>query len=132
MATTTNYITRWKIQLSSGEKKMQLVALLEILDMFEHLTEDNRDKVCYAMINTDTCSFFNQTILYNDRMFSKLVNKIVLILSETDKFFEHQFYPIIKSYLRVIGSLPRNGNLDNPYTRDIFKVATLLMKRLVN
>lgn len=132
MAATTNYITRWKIQLSSGEKKMQLVALLEILDMFEQLTEENRDRVCYAMINTDTCSFLNQTILYNDRLFSKLVNKIVLILSETDKFFEHQFYPIIISYLRVIGSLPRNGNLDNPYTRDLFNVATLLMKRLVN
>ncbi|CAO1438039.1 unnamed protein product [Diamesa serratosioi] len=108
---------------------MQLVALLEILDMFEHLTEENRDKVCYAMINTDICTFFNQTILYNDRIFFKLVNKIILILSETDKFFEHQFFPIIKSYLRVIGSLPRNGNLDNQYTRDIFNVATLLMKR---
>ena len=131
MATSTNYITRWKIQLSSGEKKMQLVALLEILNMFEHLTEENRDRVCYAMINTDICSFINQTILYNDRIISKCVNKVILILSETDKFFEHNFYPIITSYLRAIGSLPCNGNSDNLYTKDLFNVATMLMKRLV-
>ncbi|CAO1436217.1 unnamed protein product [Diamesa tonsa] len=107
---------------------MQLVALLEILNMFEHLTEENRDRVCIAMINTDILSFVNQTILYHDRIIPKCVNKIILILSETDKFFEHHFYPIITSYLRAIGSLPCNEN-SKLYTKDLFNVATLLVKR---
>lgn len=122
-----NYLTRWKIQLDSSERKMYMVALLEIVAMINNLNEEQKDRVYSLIIKSDICHFLSEKMSYEDMNAMILTNKIVCHLSEVGKFFKNDFIRILKGYLRVINSLP--ANTDVKYRRDIFTCVSIFVKR---
>lgn len=128
MATSKiNYLTRWKIQLDSSVKKMQIVALLEIVEMLNHLKDEQKDAVYTLLINSDICHFLSENMSYRCKSSMALINKIVCHLSEVDEFFKNDFVRIFKGYLRVINSFP--SDVDEKYHRDILTCVNIFVKR---
>lgn len=122
-----NYLTRWKIQLDSRDKKMYKVALLEIVAMLNNLNEEQKDGVYSLIIKSDICHFLSEKMSYGDRNATMLTNKIICHLSEVETFFKSDFVRILRGYLRVIKSLLENA--DEKYHRDIFTCVSIFMKR---
>lgn len=126
-----NYLTRWKIQLDSSDKKMRLVALLEIVEMFKTITEEVSDSVYTLLINSDICYFLSENMSYREKSAMCLINKIICHLSESDDFFKNDFYRILKGYIRVVKSFPANINSpsDEKYHKDIFLCVSIFVRR---
>lgn len=127
-----NFLTRWKIQLDSTDSKMRLVALFEIVEMFESLTEEAADSVYSLLINSDICHFLSEIMSYREKSAMCLINKIICHLSETDEFFKIDFYRILKGYTRVMKSLPptRSSSTEvDKYHKDIFTCVSIFVKR---
>lgn len=125
-----NYTTRWKIQLDSNDKKLQVVALAEILDFISNLSEDH-ESYFVLIINSDIIHFFGKILSYQDEIATKVINKIVCNFSETEEFFKNDFSLILKGYLRVINSIPTTigPKSSECYHQDIFKCVSILIKR---
>lgn len=122
-----NYLTRWKIQLDSSDRKMYTIALLEIVEMLNHLNEEQKDGVNSLIVNSDICHFLSEKMSCEDKNAMVLTNKIVCHLSEVEGFFKNDFVRILKGYLRVINSLPTN--VEEKYRRDIFNCVSIFVKR---
>lgn len=124
-----NLLTRWKIQLNSGNSKIRIVALTEIVDMINSLSEDKLEDVYILFINSDICQFISQVISYWERTALSLINKIVCHLSEIEEFFKNDFYRILKGYSRIIPSLPSTFGDNKKQQMDVFTCINILVKR---
>lgn len=122
-----NFLTRWKIQLESQDRKMHTVALIEMVEMFNNLSEENFDEISILLINSDICHFLSETMSYRDKTSISLINKIICHLSETEAFFKTDFFRVVKGYSRVLNSFP--DTLCEHYQQDIFKCIGIVFKR---
>lgn len=127
-----NFLTRWKIQLDSYDKRMNMVALLEMVEMFNKISEEDRDALYLFLINSDICHFLSRIMSYHERHTMLLLNKIISHFSETDEFFKNDFYRILKGYIRVLNSFPpavTSKPERQTYHHNIFTCVTTLVKR---
>jgi uncharacterized protein (UPF0216 family) len=124
-----NFITRWKIQLDSRDSMIRTVALSEISDMLNSLSEEKKDEIYILLINSDICHFISETISYRDKTAMRFINKIVGHLSESDDFFKNDFFKIFKSYLRVVNTFPEKADDNEKYQKDVFECMNFILTR---
>jgi hypothetical protein len=106
---------------------------VEICEMLNNLDEEGLDRVGIILIHSDIFSFLAEILCYHDNTLLSLINKIVCVLSDTDEFFKHDIFRMIKAYVRVLNSFPENGmNSKDPKKHsDIFTCIGLIVKRSV-
>ena len=125
-----NFLTRWKIQLDSSDKQMHIVALLEIVEMLNQISEEDSDSLYLLLINSDLSHFLSLIMSYWDRHAMDLLNKIISHLSEADEFFKNDFHRILKGYIRVINSFPPSStNETKLYNQNILACVINIVKR---
>lgn len=99
--------------------------------MLNQMKEEYKDSVYDVLINSDICVFLSEIMNLQDRTAMSLVNKIVCHLSESGNFFKNDFFRILKSYTRVINSLPQSTASEETekFHEDIFMFVNILIKR---
>lgn len=128
-----NYLTRWKIQLDSNDKNLQIVALVEILEfisMTRNLSDDY-ENVYVLIMNSDITHFLSNILSYQNKSATTIINKILCNFSETEEFFKNDFFIILKGYLRVINSIPSTigSKLSKCYHEEIMNCVSIIIKR---
>lgn len=128
--TKLDFLTRWKLQLDSNNRKMHEVALVEIVEMINKMKGEDSEKFLLLLINSDICNFLSENMSYRDQRSMLLLNKIISRLSETDRFFKNDFYRILKGFFRVLNSFPATSSRETEtYHKIIFTSITNLVKR---
>lgn len=123
-----DYCGRWKTQFLSKDPQQRIIALVEIVNMLNSITPDNKSKICSLLINSDICNFIADIICSNQNEM-KLINKIVLCLSEDQLFFEHIFGKAIRGYIRIFNYLMSARSNEFEFLRDVVLVLMILLKR---
>jgi hypothetical protein len=124
-------ITKWKIQLESKERREHLNALIEIVTIINcEEDERNREKFCRALIEAEICHFLVELLIYNWQSTIRLINKIICHLSEQQLFFKHDFFKVLRYFLRLINSFPpKEQDIRVEYRNNIVSTALLVIKR---
>lgn len=126
-----NFLTRWKIQLSSSNKKLEIVALVEIVDVLNQLDDEALENFVPLLLSSNISQSLSDIISFQDITKTCLISKIACHLSEAEEFFKQDFYLILKGFLRVMNSFPTAGDSFNDlkFKKDLFTCITLIMKR---
>lgn len=127
-----NFLVQWKNQLNSKDKKAHLVALMELVELFNSVDEEIIDSVLIQLINSDIFYFLSEIMTYHDKCAMCLINKIVCHLSEVEEFFKNDFFRILKGYTRVLHSFPSKQSKSikiEKYHQDILTCMGLFVKR---
>lgn len=125
-----DYCGRWKTQFLSKDPQQRIIALVEIVKMLNSINSDNKSKICSLLINSDICNFIADIISCSNQNEMKLINKIVVCLSEDQMFFEHIFGKTIRGYIRIFNYLMNaRSNEVEFFFRDVVLVLMILLKR---
>jgi hypothetical protein len=126
-----NFLTRWKIQLSSSNKKLEVVALIEIVEFLNQLEDELLENFCSLLLSSNIGQSLSDIISFQNVAKTCLISKIVCHLSEVEEFFKYDFYLILRGFLRIMNSFPTA--IDSPnsmkFMKDIFTTVTLILKR---
>lgn len=124
-------LTRWKIILESQNRQHRNRALVEMCDMLNSLNGETTDRVSIFLINSEICHYLEKTMSIHDEFALGMINKIICHLSETDEFFKHDFFRIVRGFVKIFNSLSEKGisNISQEEQQNTFICATLMVKR---
>ena len=123
-------LSQWKSDVQSKDKSVQIGTLKE---MVEEVNEMNEIKYV-KFINSDLNYFLSEMLIYQHRVSTSLVIKIICHLSEVQEFFKNDFFRYIRSSLRLINSFSTDCVSDNSieeayYKKNILAFNTIILKR---
>jgi hypothetical protein len=124
-----NFLTRWKIQLTSSDRKLRLVALTEVVEFLNRVDEEKIYEISVILINNELSHFLSEAMSYSNKGLMSLINKIVCQLSETQEFFTRDFFKVFRGYLRVVAMFPSVCDDSSKHQQDIFSCMNIFLKR---
>ncbi|CAG9809154.1 unnamed protein product [Chironomus riparius] len=123
-------LSQWKCDVQSKDKSVQIDRLKDIVTELHEWNEKDYVKV----INSDLSYFLSEMLIYQHRISSSLVIKIICHLSEVKEFFKNDFFRCIRSSLRLINSFSPDCVSDNSleeahYKKNILAFNTIMLQR---